>query len=120
MTASGSAESRVQATRNRLHIPKQTAMRNDTFSPSTLPSQDKGQQTSVCHILLRTHLRLRYHLQIRSTKHLLGRVGEQFLLYGMLAHNKEGKLCLEDDDGTVELELSELVRFYLLHGIEYD
>lgn len=35
----------------------------------------------------------------------------------MLAHNKEGKLCLEDDDGIVELDMSELVRlvFSLFH-----
>jgi DNA polymerase epsilon subunit 2 len=27
----------------------------------------------------------------------------------MLAHNKEGKLCIEDADGTVELDFSKLV-----------
>ena len=47
--------------------------------------------------------------QLRSTKQLLGRAGERFLLLGMLAHNKEGKLCLEDQDGSVELDFSQLV-----------
>jgi DNA polymerase epsilon subunit 2 len=47
--------------------------------------------------------------QLRSTKQLLGRAGERFLLFGMLAHNKEGKLCLEDQDGAVELDFSQLV-----------
>lgn len=47
--------------------------------------------------------------QLRSTKQLLGRAGERFLLFGMLAHNKEGKLCLEDQDGSVELDFSLLV-----------
>ena len=47
--------------------------------------------------------------QLRSTKQLLGRAGERFLLFGMLAHNKEGKLCLEDQDGSVELDFSQLV-----------
>lgn len=27
----------------------------------------------------------------------------------MLAHNKEGKLCIEDSDGRVELDFSKLV-----------
>ena len=47
--------------------------------------------------------------QLKSTKQLLGRFGERFLLLGMLAYNKEGKLCLEDADGFVELDFSTLV-----------
>ncbi|EIN10433.1 DNA polymerase epsilon subunit B [Punctularia strigosozonata HHB-11173 SS5] len=90
-TISGSADSRVSAMRDRLNIIRQTVMRNEHFSPSTLPSRD------------REHL-----LTLRSTKQLLGRPGERFLLLGMLAHNKEGKLCLEDADGSVELDFSQL------------
>jgi DNA polymerase epsilon subunit 2 len=48
--------------------------------------------------------------QLRSTKQLLGRAGERFLLFGMLVHSKVGKLCLEDLDGVVELDFSQLVR----------
>ena len=48
--------------------------------------------------------------QLKSTKQLLGRAGERFLLLGMLAHNKEGKLVLEDADGSVELDFTHLVR----------
>ena len=48
--------------------------------------------------------------QLRSTKQLLGRAGDRFLLFGMLTHSKEGKLCLEDQDGAVELDFSQLVR----------
>jgi DNA polymerase epsilon subunit 2 len=48
-------------------------------------------------------------LQLKSTKQLLGRAGERFLLLGMLAHSKEGKLCIEDADGSVELDFSKLV-----------
>lgn len=48
-------------------------------------------------------------LKLRSTKQLLGRAGERFLLFGMLSHSKEGKLCLEDEDGPVELDFSQLV-----------
>jgi DNA polymerase epsilon subunit 2 len=49
---------------------------------------------------------------LKSTKQLLGRAGERFLLFGMLVHSKEGKLCLEDLDGVVELDFSQLVGVY--------
>jgi DNA polymerase epsilon subunit 2 len=45
---------------------------------------------------------------LKSTKQLLGRARERFLLLGMLAHNMEGKLCLEDADGNVVLDVSKL------------
>jgi hypothetical protein len=40
------------------------------------------------------------------------------LLFGMLIHSKEWKLCLEDLDGTVELDFSQLVlpAFFFLAG----
>ncbi|KAI0773465.1 epsilon DNA polymerase [Irpex lacteus] len=91
LTLSGSAESRVNAIRNRLNIIKQTILRNDWFSPSTLPSKNRENL-----------------LALRSSKQLLGRANERFLLFGMLSHNKEGKLCLEDEDGMVELDFSQL------------
>ena len=47
--------------------------------------------------------------QLRSTKDLLGRTGGEFLLFGMITHSKEGKLCLEDLDGKVELDTTLLV-----------
>lgn len=46
---------------------------------------------------------------------MLGRAGQRFLLLGILAHGKEGKLCLEDHDGTVALDFSQLVCFRLLN-----
>ena len=49
--------------------------------------------------------------QLRSTKQLLGRAGERFLLFGMLGHSKEGKLCLEDHEGSVQLDFSQLVSY---------
>ncbi|TDL29547.1 epsilon DNA polymerase [Rickenella mellea] len=90
-TISGSAESRVRAIRDRLNIIRQTILRNDHFSPSTLPSRDRERL-----------------LSLRSTKQLLGRAGDRFLLFGLLNYSKEGKLCLEDSDGKVELDLSQL------------
>ncbi|EJF61186.1 epsilon DNA polymerase [Dichomitus squalens LYAD-421 SS1] len=91
LTASGSADSRVFAARNRLNVIKQCVLRNDHFSPSTLPSKDRQNL-----------------LTLKSTKQLLGRAGDRFLLFGMLTHSKEGKLCLEDQDGAVELDFSQL------------
>ncbi|EKM59210.1 uncharacterized protein PHACADRAFT_181204 [Phanerochaete carnosa HHB-10118-sp] len=91
LTGSGSADTRISAIRNRLNIIKQTILRNDHFSPSTIAARD------------REHL-----LTLRSTKQLLGRAGQRFLLFGMLSHSKEGKICLEDEDGAVELDFSQL------------
>ncbi|EIW82110.1 DNA polymerase epsilon, subunit B [Coniophora puteana RWD-64-598 SS2] len=91
LTIAGSADTRVMATRNRLHIIKQSVLRNEHFSPSTLPSRDRERLVTL-----------------KSTKQLLGRAGDRFLLLGLLVHNKEGKLCIEDSDGSVELDLSKL------------
>ncbi|KAF5390524.1 hypothetical protein D9757_002702 [Collybiopsis confluens] len=90
-TVSGSAESRVLAVRDRLNVIKQCVLRNEHFAPSTLPSRDRDRLVTL-----------------RSTKQLLGRVGERFLLLGMLVRSKEGKICLEDGDGSVDLDFSRL------------
>lgn len=47
--------------------------------------------------------------QLRSSKQLLGRAGDRFLLFGLLGYSKEGKLCLEDAEGKVDLDFSQLV-----------
>ncbi|KAL1706404.1 DNA polymerase alpha/epsilon subunit B-domain-containing protein [Schizophyllum commune] len=91
LTVSGTPESRVLSVRNRLNIIKQCVLRNEHFAPSTLPSKDRERLVTL-----------------KSTKQLLGRAGERFLLLGMLAHNKEGKLVLEDADGSVELDFTHL------------
>ncbi|RDB22824.1 DNA polymerase epsilon subunit B [Hypsizygus marmoreus] len=91
LTISGSPESRILAMRDRLHIIKQCVLRNEHFAPSTLPSRDRERLVTL-----------------KSTKQLLGRAGDRFLLLGMLTHNKEGKLCIEDSDGSVELDFSKL------------
>lgn len=44
---SGSAESRVFAMRDRLHIIKQSVLRNEHFAPSTLPSRDRARLVTV-------------------------------------------------------------------------
>ncbi|KAF8165254.1 epsilon DNA polymerase [Crassisporium funariophilum] len=91
LTSSGTPESRVTSMRDRLNIIRQCVLRNEHFAPSTLPSRDREKLVTL-----------------KSTKQLLGRFGERFLLLGMLTYNKEGKLCLEDADGTVELDFTTL------------
>lgn len=91
LTISGSPESRIQSIRDRLFIIKQCVLRNEHFAPSTLPSRDRERLVTL-----------------KSTKQLLGRAGERFLLLGMLCRNKEGRLCIEDADGSVELDFSKL------------
>jgi DNA polymerase epsilon subunit 2 len=46
-------------------------------------------------------------VQLTSIRSLAGRVGESFLLFGMLSQLEEGKLFLEERDGSVELDVSE-------------
>ncbi|KAJ7581093.1 DNA polymerase alpha/epsilon subunit B-domain-containing protein [Mycena floridula] len=90
-TISGSADSRVLVPRDRLNIIRQCVLRNEHFAPSTLPSRDRDRLVTL-----------------KSTKQLLGRAGQRFLLLGMLAHSKEGKICIEDAEGRVELDFSKL------------
>jgi DNA polymerase epsilon subunit 2 len=46
-TLAGSADSRVLAMRDRLHIIRQSVLRNEHFSPSTLPSRDRERLVTV-------------------------------------------------------------------------
>lgn len=48
-------------------------------------------------------------MQLTSTRNLLGRAGQLFLLFGMLSRNPAGEMCLEDGDGRVVLDMKEAV-----------
>lgn len=52
LTVAGSADSRIAAVRNRLHIIKQSILRNEHFSPSTLPSRDREHLVTVLNNLI--------------------------------------------------------------------
>lgn len=52
LTVAGSADSRIAAVRNRLHIIKQSILRNEHFSPSTLPSRDREHLVTVLKKLI--------------------------------------------------------------------
>jgi len=49
------------------------------------------------------------YLKLTSTRNLLGRAGQLFLLFGMLSRDPQGKLCLEDGDGRVVLDMEDAV-----------
>jgi len=89
LSISGSPESRVLAVRDRLNIIKQIILRNDNFSPRPFGGRNREK-----------------FLRLSSTKDLLGRAGVDFLLFGMLACDQQGQLCLEDLDGRVRLNQS--------------
>lgn len=103
LSVSASPESRILAMRDRLDIIKQCILRNEHFAPSTIPSRDREKLVTL-----------------KSTKQLLGRPDQRFLLLGMLTHNKEGKMCLEDADGSVVLDYSTLVSDALLYDRELE
>lgn len=84
----GSPASRAQFLRDRYNIIKQVVLRNEHFSPPAVPGKDRDS-----------------YLKLTTTKNLLGRAGEAFMLFGMLAHSPDGKLCLEDLEGRVELDI---------------
>ncbi|KAG9015440.1 DNA-directed DNA polymerase epsilon, subunit B [Tulasnella sp. JGI-2019a] len=86
----GAPAARAQFLRDRHNIIKQVVLRNENFSPPAIAGRDRDN-----------------YLKLTSTKNLLGRTGERFLLFGMLTHAQDGRLCLEDPEGKVILDISE-------------
>jgi hypothetical protein len=67
-------------------------LRNENFTPPAIGGHDRSA-----------------YLKLTSTRNLLGRAGQLFLLFGMLSRNPEGKLCLEDGEGRVPLDMEDAV-----------
>lgn len=65
-------------------------LRNENFTPPAIGGHDRSN-----------------YLKLTSTRNLLGRQGQLFLLFGMLSRDPEGRLCLEDGDGRVVLDMDE-------------
>ncbi|KAG8960600.1 DNA-directed DNA polymerase epsilon, subunit B [Tulasnella sp. 419] len=86
----GNPASRAMFLRDRYNIIKQVILRNENFSPPAVAGRDREN-----------------YLKLTSTKNLLGRAGQRFLLFGMLAHAQDGRLCLEDLEGRVVLDITE-------------
>jgi DNA polymerase epsilon subunit 2 len=51
-SALGTAEARVTATRDRLNVIRQTILRNEHFTPSTVPTRDRKHLLTVCILCL--------------------------------------------------------------------
>jgi hypothetical protein len=70
----------------------QVILRNENFTPPAIGGHDRAN-----------------YLKLTSTRNLLGRSGQLFLLFGMLSRDPQGKLCLEDGDGRVVLDMEDAV-----------
>lgn len=88
----GSAVSRAAFLRERWAIIKQIVLRNENFMPPALGGRDRAD-----------------YLKLTSTRNLLGRANQLFLLFGMLSRNPTGELILEDGEGSVVLDMREAV-----------
>lgn len=86
------ASSRAAFLRERWGIIKEIILRNENFTPPAIGGHDRSS-----------------YLKLTSTRNLLGRAGQLFLLFGMLSRNPEGKLCLEDGEGRVVLDMEDAV-----------
>lgn len=51
-------------------------------------------------------------MQLTSVKNLLGRQGQRFMLFGLLARMEDGSYYLEDLDDKVQLDLTDAVSKY--------
>ncbi|GHJ86100.1 hypothetical protein NliqN6_2502 [Naganishia liquefaciens] len=88
----GPPSARAAFLRERWSIIRQLVVRNENFTPPVIGGHDRGE-----------------YLKLTSTRNLLGRQGQLFLLFGMLSRNPEGKLCLEDGEGLVTLDMEDAV-----------
>ncbi|CAO1620088.1 unnamed protein product [Parajaminaea phylloscopi] len=84
------------AVRNRLQALRALVLRNENFCPP-LPGtvRSRGEADSW--------------MKLTSTSNLLGRPNGRFLLFGLLTSTPDGRWCLEDEDGRVELDMSDTV-----------
>ncbi|KAI5478607.1 DNA polymerase epsilon subunit 2 [Pseudohyphozyma bogoriensis] len=82
--------SKARYLRDRYHIIRQVILRNEHFSPPAIAGNERSD-----------------YMKLTSIKNLLGRQGNHFLIFGLLARMEDGAFYLEDLDDKVELDLSE-------------
>ncbi|KAN0061752.1 DNA-directed DNA polymerase epsilon, subunit B [Thecaphora frezii] len=80
--------------RERLAIVRAAIQRNENFCPPLAIGQSRQRDS---------------FMKLTSTKNLLGRQGQRFLLFGMLSTSQDGRYMLEDADGCVGLDLDEAI-----------
>ncbi|KAJ9123104.1 hypothetical protein QFC22_001294 [Naganishia vaughanmartiniae] len=88
----GPPSARAAFLRERWSVIRQLVLRNENFTPPVIGGHDRGE-----------------YLKLTSTRNLLGRQGQLFLLFGMLSRNPEGRLCLEDGEGLVTLDMEDAI-----------
>ena len=94
----GSASSVSQLWLDRFNVIKQIILRNEHFSPPSTLNVNSSEDRDK-------------YMKITSTKNMLGRHGQRFMLFGMLSQTVDGRHALQDPDGIVALDLSDAVCF---------
>lgn len=97
------AGTRSMFPRQRYHILKSVISRNENFCPPLAIPTASGRSSNSKDNLADGFMKL------TSTKNLLGRQGQRFLLFGMLSTSSDGRYELEDADGTVGLDLADAI-----------
>ncbi|CDS01771.1 hypothetical protein [Sporisorium scitamineum] len=94
------ASTRSSFPRQRYHILKSVISRNENFCPPlAIPNASGRSNRDLADGFMK----------LTSTKNLLGRQGQRFLLFGMLSTSSDGRYELEDADGTVGLDLANAI-----------
>lgn len=75
----------------------QIILRNENFTPPAIGGHDRSN-----------------YLKLTSIQNLLGRAGQLFLLFGMLNRDPAGRLCLEDGEGRVVLDMEDAVSLMMI------
>ncbi|GAC93425.1 telomere-associated helicase [Pseudozyma hubeiensis SY62] len=88
------ASTRSNFPRQRYHILRSVIARNENFCPPLAIGTASSSKNVADGFM-----------KLTSTKNLLGRQGQRFLLFGMLSTSSDGRYELEDADGTVGLDL---------------
>ncbi|EMR10811.1 hypothetical protein PNEG_00958 [Pneumocystis murina B123] len=89
----GDISHKISIYRERFYLIKQRLLSNPTF-------QEPGFYGSISH--------KEWH-KITSIKNLLGRIGKEFMLLGVISYGPEGKLWLEDIDDRIMLETDDTI-----------
>ncbi|KAK3829292.1 MAG: DNA polymerase alpha/epsilon subunit B-domain-containing protein [Benniella sp.] len=84
----GTAEEKTAMFRARYHVLLQRVLRNERFMPPVFTGVKQQQDR---------------FFRLTPIKALKGRSGETFMMFGMLVQKGDGKFCLEDLDGRIEL-----------------
>ncbi|SJX62991.1 related to DNA polymerase epsilon subunit B [Sporisorium reilianum f. sp. reilianum] len=96
------AATRSTFPRQRYHILKSVISRNENFCPPLAIGTASGSRSGKNELA-------DGFMKLTSTKNLLGRQGQRFLLFGMLSTSSDGRYELEDADGTVGLDLADAI-----------